>query len=138
MADYTEDQNCAYDQILDAGILATVSRVTYSDYDPVEETGTISAVTTDTVAVCTVPMSDEMKKPYDNRFIEDYKKGKARFFLVAGKGLTFDLEPGDLLFFNSKVWEVEGSIPLAPDGTTVIMYTMGVKVSNLSALPTVP
>ena len=137
MGKYTADQNCAYNDILEAGILATISRVS-STYDEVEEDETITAVTTDTIAVCTVPASSEMLRPYENRFIEDYKKGKNRFFLVAGKGLSFELEPGDLLYFDSKVWEVEGSIPLNPDGTTPIMYTMGVKPSNLDALPVVP
>jgi hypothetical protein len=137
MADYTQDQNDAYNDILAAGILATISRVS-STYDETEEIEVITAVQTDTTAVCTVPASAEMLRPYENRFIEDYKKGKIRFFLVAGKGLTFELEPGDLLYFDSKVWEVEGSIPLNPDGTTTIMFTMGVKPSNLDALPTVP
>jgi len=134
MAKYTADQDSAYDDILAAGIEATISRVD-STYDEVEEDETITSVYTEPTAVCTVPASSQMLKPYENRFIEDYTKGKNIFFLVAGKGLTFDPSPGDLLYFNDKVWEIEGSTKLSPDGITPIMYTIGVKPSNLSTLP---
>lgn len=137
MSDYTDDINDAYDDILAAGIAATITRVA-STYDPVAETETITAVTTDTTAVVTVPASSEMLKPYDNGFIEDYRKGRNRFFLVAAKSMTFEPEPGDLLYFNSRVWEIAGTTPLNPNGSQPIIYTMGVKASNLSALPVVP
>ena len=136
MGKYTADQNDAYDDILAAGVEATISRVD-STYDEVEETEIITSVITDPTAVVSFPASSGTVQAFDNRFIEDYAKGKIRFFYVAGKGITFEPEPGDLLFFNDKVWEIAGTTPLDPDGTTPIMYTMGVKVSNLDALPVV-
>jgi len=136
MGKYTADQNDAYDDILAAGVEATISRVD-STYDEVEETEVITSVFTDPTAVCTVPASTQMLAPYDNHFIEGYAKGESLFFLVAGKGITFQPGPGDLLFFNDKVWEIAGTTKLDPDGTTPIMYTMGVKTSNLDALPVV-
>jgi TusA-related sulfurtransferase len=137
MGKYTQDQNDAYNDILEAGILASISRVT-STYDEVEETEVVTAVQTDPAAVMTFPASAQMMKPYDSAFIEDYKKGKNLFFYVAAKGLTFDPAPGDLLLFNSKVWELSGVTVLNPDGATPIIYTMGVKDSKLAALPVVP
>lgn len=137
MSDYTEDINGAYDDILDAGIAATISRVS-STYNEVEETEVITAVTTDITAVVSFPASSGTVQAFDNRIIEDYKKGLIRFFYVAAKNLTFEPEPGDLLYFNSKVWEIAGTTPLNPNGAQPIFYTMGVKPSNLSALPVVP
>lgn len=137
MGKYTQDRNDAYTDILEAGVLASISRVT-SSYDETEGQETITAVQTDTVAVVNLPASESLAQQFENRIIEDYKKGKVRFFLVAAKGLTFEPESGDLLFFNSKVWELDGATPLDPDGTTPIIYNIAVRDSNLSALPTVP
>lgn len=137
MAKYTEDINGAYGDILEAGILATLSRVT-STYDETEGEETVTGVQTDPVAVVNLPASESMRQQFENRIIEDYKKGKIRFFLIAAKGLTFELESGDLLFFNSKVWEVAGATPLDPDGASPIIHTIAVRASNLSALPVVP
>jgi len=137
MADYTDDINSAYDDILDAGTSATISRVS-STYNEVEETEVITAIKTDATAVVSFPASSQMLAPYENDFIQDYRKGKNRFFYVAAKGLTFEPEPGDLLYFNSKVWEIAGATPLNPNGVQPILYAMGVKPSNLSSLPVVP
>ena len=137
MGKYTQDQIDAYNDILEAGVIATISRVS-STYDEVEETEIITDVQTDDAAVVSFPASSGTVQAFDNRVIEDYKKGKIRFYYVAGLNITFEPEPGDLLFFNSKVWEIAGTTPLDPDGTTPILYTMGVKVSNLDALPVVP
>lgn len=138
MGKYTQDQNDAYNDILEAGTLATISRVVYSSYDEVEGEGVISAVPTDPAPVVNLPASESLSQQFENKIIEDYKKGKVRFFYVGAKDLTFELESGDLLFFKSKVWELVGATSLDPDGTTPILYIIAVKASNLSALPVVP
>lgn len=137
MADYTQDQTDAYTDILDAGVLATISRVS-SSYDAVEGERTVTAVQTESVAVVNLPASTSLSQQFENRIIEDYKKGKIRFFYAAAKGLTIEPESGDLLVFNSKVWELAGSTGLDPDGTTPIIYIFAVRASNLSALPQGP
>lgn len=134
MADYRQNQNSAYTSILNAGTLATVSRVS-SSYDEVEGVPVVSAVQTDPVAVVNLPASESLAQQFENKIIEDYKKGKTRFFYAAAKGLTLEPESGDLLFFKSKVWELVGSTGLEPDGTTPIIYIFAVKVSNLSEIP---
>lgn len=137
MADYTEDINSAYTDILDAGTLATLSRVT-SSYDPAAGERTVTNVQTDSAAVVNLPASTSLSQQFENKIIEDYKKGKIRFFYVAAKGLTFEPEAGDLLFFKSKVWELAGATGLDPDGASPILYIIAVRASALSALPTVP
>ena len=134
--DYTEIQNVASDLIKDFGTAAPLSRVT-SDYDPVDGARTITAVQTDTTNLVNLPASNSLAQQFENRIIEEYKKGKIRFFYVAAKGMTFEPESGDLLFYESKVWELDGATPLNPAGTP-IYYIIAVKTSNLSAIPTVP
>lgn len=137
MAKYTQEQNDTYTDILEAGILATLSRVA-SNYDEVEGVEDITAVQTDPAAVVNLPATSALAQQFENKIIEGYKKGKVRFFYMAAKGLTFEPEPGDLLFFNSKVWDVAGATSLNPDGTTPILYIVAVMASNLPALPVVP
>lgn len=137
MGKYTQDQTDAYNDILEAGILATISRV-ISSYDETEGQQTITSIQTDPVAVVNLPASVSLSQQFENKIIEEYKKGKVRFFYAAAKGVTFEPETGDLLFFKSKVWELAGSTSLDPDGTTPILYIFAVKASNLSALPVVP
>lgn len=136
MAKYTPEQDSAYVDILEAGALATISCVT-STYDAVGGSETVTAVQTDPVAVVNLPASVSLSQQFENRIIEDYKKGKIRFFYAAAKGVTFEPVAGDLLFFNLKVWELAGATSLNPDGTTHILYIIAVRSSNLSALPVV-
>ena len=98
----------------------------------------ITAAQTDPAAVVNLPASTSLAQQFENQIIEDYKKGKIRFFYMAAKGITFEPESGDLLFFKSRVWELAGATSLDPDGTTPILYIIAVRASNLSALPTVP
>lgn len=136
MGKYDAEINDAYNDILAAGTLATLSRVT-SSYDAVAGEKIVTAIQTDSVAVVSFPASSGTVQAFDNRIVEEYKKGKIRFFYVAAKGLNFEPEAGDLLFVKNKVWEVAGTTPLDPDCASPILYTLGAKVSNLSALPTV-
>ena len=52
--------------------------------------------------------------------------GKARVFLIAANGLTFNPEPGDSIVFDGKLWEIGtgdgkgGVMPLNPAGTNVL------------------
>lgn len=138
MGKYTQEQNDAYMDILEAGTLATISRVA-STYDEVEGEQVPTSIKTDPAAVVSFPASGGTVQAFDNRVIEDYKKGKIRFFYVAAKGLTFEPESGDYLVVNGKVWDIAGATMLNPDmGSTPIFYTVGVKASNLSILPEVP
>ena len=134
MADYTPEQDGAYTDILDAGVLASISRVT-ATYDAVEGEMTVTHVQTDTGALVNLPGSQSLAQNFENHVLEDYKKGKIRFFYLAAKGLTFEPETGDLLTFKNKIWEIAGATGLEPDGVTPIMYTIAARASNLSTLP---
>lgn len=137
MGKYTQDQTDTYDSILEAGTLATLSRVT-SSYDATEGEEIITDVQIDPVAVVNLPASTSLSQQFENRIIEDYKKGKIRFFYMAAKGLTFEPKAGDLLFFKSKVWDLAGATTLDPDGTTPVLYVIAARASGLSVLPVAP
>lgn len=133
---YKASQDTAQRLIKQFGFTAIFARV-FSTYDEVEGERTITDVQTDTPAVVNLPASISLAQNFENRVIEEFKKGKIRFFYAEAKSMTFEPESGDLLFFDSKVWEVAGATPLNPAGTP-IYHTLAVRASNLSAIPMVP
>lgn len=129
MGKYTQEQNDAYKDILEAGALAQISRL-FSTYDEVEGEQVATSIKTDSAAVVNLPGSTSLAQQFENQILEDFKKGKIRFFYVAAKGLTLEPESGDYLVLNGKVWDVAGATPLNPDmGSTPILYIVGVKAS---------
>jgi len=134
--DYAKAQALAKRLISKYGDTTTVSRVV-STYDPVEADKVVSSVQTDPVVAVTLPANANTIAAFENNLIEDYKKGKIRFFYTTADELTFPIESGDLLIWEGKVLEVAGASPLSPAGTPVY-YTVGARVSTLSALPVVP
>ena len=61
MGKYTQEQNDAYNDILEAGTLAQISRVV-STYDETEGEQTVTAVQTDPVAVVNLPASESLSQ----------------------------------------------------------------------------
>lgn len=133
---YNAAQVTAQNLIKRFGSSGTISRVE-SSYDEVAGERVVSAVNTDPVSLVNLPASTALAQQFENGIIEEYKKGKIRFFYVAAKGMTFEPEAADLLYYDGTVWELAGATPLNPAGTPVY-YTIGVRASNLSELPTVP
>lgn len=137
--DYIDAQKTALELINEFGQLTKMIRLS-SDYDPV--TGSNDNVTsqiTDAVVV-SLPASGGTVQAFDNKFKEDLKKGKIRFFYVAAKGLTFQPEGGDLILFEDALWDIGGGTPLNPGGTPVL-FTVGCRSSgkSLEELPeTIP
>jgi hypothetical protein len=130
---YTQEQNDAYLSILEAGVLTKLNRV-LSSYDPVEGGETVTDVYQSNAAIVALPSTSSISQQYETSFIEDLKIGRARFFYLAGKGLVFLPQPGDLLLFQGMYWDVVGSSPLDPDGATPILYTLGVRQSQITTI----
>jgi len=125
---YTEAQQDAFDLIEEFGFEMPIVRFS-SDYDPVEglETNTIAEIQSATVV--NLPASSGTIQAFDNRFKEDFKSGKIRFFYVSAKSLAFEPGPGDTFIYEDKVWDMAGTTPLNPAGIPVL-YTMAGRISQ--------
>lgn len=99
------------------------------DYDPVSGAPSNETLTTTDATVVSLPASGGTVQAFDNKFKEDLKKGKIRFFYIAAAGLEFQPEGGDLLLFEGGVWDVSGGTPLNPAGTPVL-FTVGCRSSG--------
>ncbi len=132
---YIGAQNTALGLIQKFGQSITIYR-TSSDYDPVTGEVTNSIYSSTPADVVTLPASKGTITGFDNKFVEDLIRGKGRFFYVAATGLTFDPEPGDILAFEGKTWDIAGTTPLNPAGTPVY-FTIGCKSSavEIDGLP---
>jgi len=126
--DYIKAQNTAIGLVDKFGFDMLISR-TASTYDPVTGTETVILLTEQTATVVNLPASSGTVQAFDNRYKEDFKRGKIRFFYVAAKGLAFTPEPGDTFILDDKVFDVAGTTPLNPAGTPVL-YTMAGRVSG--------
>lgn len=129
--DYIRAQNTALGLIDKFGQKLKIVRVDNSEYDPIS--GAVSNPTlyqTDSTVV-TLPAGSG-NSSFDNRFKEELKAGKIRFFYVAAKGLSFAPKQGDHLLFENGVWDIAGTTPLNPAGTPVL-YTLGCRVGNISS-----
>jgi hypothetical protein len=75
----------------------------------------------------------------DDSFKEALIRGKLRTVLAAAKGAPFSPEALDIVVINGTNWQVVGCTPLAPDGATPIIYTMGViQCGSFTPTPTPP
>ena len=100
-----------------------------SDYDPVSGAVSNQIAQAQEATVVSLPSGSLTGINFDNRFKEDLKKGKIRFFYVAAKGLSFEPESGDTFIFEGSVWDIVGTTPLNPAGIPVI-YTMAGRISG--------
>ena len=100
-----------------------------SEYDPVtgKETNIKPLVTEATVV--SLPSGSLTGTNFDNRFKEDLKTNKVRFFYIAAQGLSFEPQSGDIFIFENRVWDIAGSTPLNPAGIPVL-YTIGGMISG--------
>lgn len=136
----TQEQQDALELISEDGAVGQLTRFE-SEYDPVEGEQTITSVTTVDIALITFPVNKESLSSFDDSLIEDFKRGKARFFYVAAVNpttetvLPFDPQAGDIITFNNELWDVAGASPLSPAGDDILFY-VGCRKSARESLPT--
>ena len=133
---YEQEQTEAYNDILEAGFLGQVMRISLGTVDFVTDEKTDTQEIYSPAAMISLPASKGTIQAFDNRFSEDLVKGKIRFFMVAAKGITFELESGHYLIAQGVVYEVLGATPLKPSDTT-ILYNVGCMPSGRDDL-TIP
>ena len=132
---YEQEVNDAYNDILEAGFLGKVMRITKTAHNKVNDEFTETENYTN-AAMISLPVASG-KVTFDNRYDEDLKKGKVRFFMVAAKGLSNPIESGDFIIgVNNEVFEVMGATPLQPSDTP-ILFNVGCKPSGRTDL-TIP
>lgn len=125
--DYIKAQNTAVRLISKFGATMPLMRMS-SDYDPVTGVNSNELMQISEATVVSLPASSGAVK-FDNRFLEDLKQGRIRFFYVAALGLDFAPEAGDHFYFEGKTWDIAGATPLNPAGVPVI-YTIGGRESG--------
>ncbi len=97
-----------------------------SSFDPVLGKNLITSLQVSTNHVVSLPATSASVNGFDNTFNEEVKKGKIRFIYISAKELSFDLEAGDLVIFENKIWHVAGATPLNPAGVP-LYFTAGIK-----------
>lgn len=125
---YQNAQNTALRLIDQFGQSTKLVRVS-GDYDPVSGQPSGETLAVSDATVVSLPASAGTVQASDNRFREDLKKGKIRFFYIAAAGLEFEPEGGDLLLFERGVWDIAGATPLNPAGIP-ILFTVGCRSSG--------
>ncbi|MCM8534222.1 MAG: hypothetical protein NE330_23870 [Lentisphaeraceae bacterium] len=128
---YEQERDEAYQDILEDGFLGEVIRTTKTGKDLVQDTDT-TTTTRDPAAMLSLPVNSG-KSTFDNRYDEDLRKGKIRFYMVAAKGISFELESGDYLLAQGVLYEVIGATPFQPSDT-IIFYNVGCKKSTKQGL----
>ena len=131
---YTETQKTARRLLDKFGVSVTFNRVGGGTFDPVagEETGT--STTTETVKVVALPISSG-RNAFDNKTCEDLSTVESRFLYAEVNTNSFEPKNGDLVSFESKVWEVSGVTPLNPTGAKAVLFMVGIKLSGRSVIP---
>lgn len=126
MADYNKAANQALALIAKNGVSLPIYR---RALEVSEETGTLTEgeTTQGNITGIVLPRYKGFNFPQmDNAFREALISGKMRTILAAGKDASFEPAPLDIIDINGTKFEVVGCVPLAPDGVTSILYTIGV------------
>jgi hypothetical protein len=111
-----------------SGAAMSLRVTTPGTYDPATGTET-GATSADYACVGIVlPASKGTIEAFDNRFENGTLiEQNIRSVKLAASGLAVVPAGGDKLIINSEEWHVMGCTPLAPDGVTNIIYTLGVR-----------
>lgn len=131
---YANAQKTARKLITAFGIDATFNRVGGGTFDPVTGQETGASTTTETVKVAAVPMSSG-RDAFDKKTFEDLTSTESRFLYAEVNANSFEPKNGDLVEFESKIWETKGATPLNPTGAKAVMYMVGLKLSARTAIP---
>ena len=126
MPKYAPEIQAAYDALKAAGQRMELYRLS-QDYDPVSPATSARTVQQSAIGQGVVlPASNGTIEAFDNRALTDpNRRRKFRFVLLAGKGLDFTPENGDVLKTKEGFYAVLGSTPLSPDGDGTILFNVG-------------
>ena len=126
--DYQRAQATALRLIANFGTSMPLIRLN-TEYDPVTGQNFNESIQISEATVVSLPASSGTVQAFDDRYLDDLKNGRIRFFYVAAAGLKFEPSPGDHFFFEGQTWDIAGATPLNPAGTPVL-YTIGGRESG--------
>jgi hypothetical protein len=126
---YRNAQKTADRLIKQFGFKLPVLKPVY-EFDPVSGLNTIVSIQVSTNNSVSLPASSGTVQAFDNKFKEDLKKGKIRFLYISSKELSFEIEAGDLVIFENRLWHIAGATPLNPAGVSVY-NTVGIRDGGL-------
>lgn len=139
MANYQKNADGALKSIAKAGRSFTIFRpvLVFNDVSGVPEDQ--ETLTGEITAVVLPRYKGQIFGSLDDSFKEALIRGKLRTVLAAAKGAPFQPEALDIIVIDGTNWQVIGCTPLAPDGTTPIIYTIGVmQCGTFTPTPAIP
>jgi hypothetical protein len=124
MADYSKDAAEALAAIKEAGKEFEIFRPS-PVFDDISGIPTDAATPKGKITAVVLPYSKNLAS-LDDSLKEALVKGKLRKLLAAAQGAPFVPQALDVVNINGTQWQVIGNTPLAPDGTTPIIFTMAI------------
>mgnify|MGYP001271639773 CR=1 FL=1 len=111
-----------------AGTSMVLRVTTPGTFDPVAGTETGETVTDYPCVGIVLPASKGTIEAFDNRFVGGTLiEQNLRAVKLAAHDLPVVPKGGDNLVINNQEWTILGSTPLAPDGVTNIMFSLGIQ-----------
>ena len=125
--DYNESRNDAFALISEFGADALALEIV-SEYDPVsgENTNPVFTVT-NLKAVC-LPIKNVFGTGGEEEFGDDVIAGRIKGFYVSALDRNFNPEPGVLIVWQEKIWDIVGVTEFAPAGV-LVFFTLACKES---------
>lgn len=120
---YKSSQDTALRLINQFGVTLPLLRFAKS-FNPVTGADTITSITLVNSTCVNLPATNGTIQAFDNKTVEELKKGKNRFFYMAAKGLPIQPDSDDYLIYEGKFWRIAGTTPLNPAGIP-ILYNVG-------------
>jgi hypothetical protein len=94
------------------------------EFNPITGNDLITSITFVNSICVNLPATNGTIQAFDNKTVEELKKGKNRFFYMVAKGLEIEPDSDDYLIYEGKFWRIAGTTPLNPAGTP-ILYNVG-------------
>lgn len=129
--DYSESQADAFELISEFGANALVL-VVQGEYDPVSgnvEDLEFSATEAKAVNLPVSGFSRGFGVSGDTQFQADMKAGRIKGFYISSQDLSFNPQPGSLMVWQSKVWDIAAVGELNPAGVAVF-FSLGCRESS--------
>lgn len=131
---YSAARGTASRLIQQFGASVNFNRISGGTFDPVAGQTTGESTSTESVNAVSLPVSSS-RSLFDARTFEDLVSTESRFFYAEAASGGYEPQPGDLIEFDSKIWEVAGVTPLNPTGAMAVYYAVGAKLSGRSTIP---
>jgi hypothetical protein len=127
--DYNETADAALTALQEFGLVTTIRRFLPTNFDPVEGTNTPLTYNQTAATAIALPSSDSIAK-FNEVFKANLAAGRAKVFLIAAKGLTFEPKVGDCIVWENNLWEIgsgdgKGGLMALKPARVAVLFTAG-------------